>query len=69
MFKYFRNKDRQSDDFIPSGVKLKKDQLWCPYCSNIVKFIRDKELGVYKCPYCGISDRDYNVKKVNKKWK
>ena len=56
------------DKTIPKGVKLNKNQLWCPYCSNPVTFIKDKELGVYKCPFCGISERDYNVKKINKLW-
>lgn len=57
------------DKKIPEGVKLKRGQLYCPYCSSISIFKRDSKLGVRKCPYCGISDRDYNVKKVNKIWK
>ena len=53
---------------MPEGVKLKPRQLWCPYCSKPVMFVKDKERGIKRCPYCGISDRDYNVKQVNKKW-
>ncbi|MFA5525137.1 MAG: hypothetical protein WDA24_12325 [Tissierellales bacterium] len=52
---------------IPKDVKLKKGQSWCPYCNNIVKFIKDKKLNVNKCPFCGISENDFWVKKVNSK--
>lgn len=54
------------DAEIPENIKLKRGELWCPYCSNRVIFMRDKSAGVRKCPICGISDRDFWVKKVNK---
>lgn len=54
------------DTSIPKGIKLNKNQKWCPYCSNIVIFKRDKVSGVMRCPICNISDRDFWVKKVNK---
>lgn len=69
MFSIGIDVNKEPDKFIPKGVKLKKGQLWCPYCSNIVKFIKDKKLGVSKCPFCGISNRDFHVRKVNKLWK
>lgn len=52
---------------IPENIRLKQGQSWCPYCNNIVVFIKDKRLNVKKCPLCGISDNDFWVKKVNKK--
>lgn len=54
------------DENIPKGIKLKRNQLWCPYCSNIVVFKKDKKSGVKKCPICNISNRDFWVKKINK---
>lgn len=57
-----------ADTKIPKDIKLRTNELWCPYCSNIVVFIKDKSKGIKKCPYCGISDSDYNVRKVNKLW-
>ena len=53
------------DKFLPTGVNLKSKELWCPYCSMPVIFIKDKKLGVKKCPNCGISDNDFWVNKVN----
>ncbi|SDY77569.1 hypothetical protein SAMN05660462_00868 [Proteiniborus ethanoligenes] len=50
---------------IPKNVTLKRGQLWCPYCSNVVIFVKDKRLNVKRCPFCGISDNDFWVKKVN----
>jgi len=60
--KFNENPDKE----IPSNVTLDRKQLWCPYCSNKVIFIRDKRLGVKKCPICSITIKDYWVKKVNK---
>lgn len=54
------------DKEIPANIKIEKNQLWCPYCSNKVVFLRDKRLGVKKCPICSITIKDYWVKKVNK---
>ena len=58
--------DESPDEHMPEGIILKKRQVWCPYCSNIVIFKKDKKSGVKKCPICNISDKDYWVKKVNK---
>lgn len=57
------------DKVIPQGIKIKAGMLWCPYCSAMVKFQKDSYSGVNRCSICGISDSDYNVKKVNKRWK
>lgn len=64
MFGTIIKTNREPDKEIPEGIKLKKGQRWCPHCSHAVIFVRDKELGVKRCPYCGISNRDY----VNKSW-
>lgn len=69
IFNLTRDRGKEPDKTIPKGVKVGRGLLWCPYCSTIVKFERDKQLGVNKCPFCGISDRDFHVKMVNKKWK
>lgn len=60
------NFNKTPDEKIPDKIKLSGKQLWCPYCSNIVIFVKDKKLGVKKCPICGITAKDYWVKKVNK---
>lgn len=61
--------NESADEKIPEGVKLKLTQMWCPYCSSPVVFVKDKKLGVKRCPMCGISDRDYYVKRLNTRWK
>lgn len=68
MFNLTKVANKEPDKTIPKGVKLKRGQLWCPYCSNPVVFVKDNTLGVKKCPICGISDRDFNVKMVNNIW-
>ena len=68
MFSLISDINKEPDKSIPEGVKLRKGQLWCPYCSNPVMFVKDKRLGVKKCPICGISDRDFNVKMINNTW-
>lgn len=69
LFSIIRDKSKEPDKVIPKGIKIDRGMLWCPYCSTIVKFIKDKQLGVSRCPFCRISDRDYSVKMVNKRWK
>jgi len=63
-----RDKDKPPDEVIPERVELKVNQMWCPYCSTPVVFVKDKKFGVKRCPICGISDRDYYVKRLNSKW-
>ena len=58
--------NEKPDKEIPPHISLDNKQLWCPYCSNKVVFIRDKRLGVKKCPICSITIKDYWVKKINK---
>lgn len=66
LFDYIDKPKAVVDKEIPKGIKLKDKQLWCPYCSTPVIFLKDKSLGIKKCPICFISERDYWVKKVNK---
>lgn len=68
MFDIINTKNETPDRKLPERIKLKKKELWCPYCSKPVIFLTDKTLGVKKCPYCGISEKDYSVKMVNDKW-
>lgn len=51
--------------YPPEGTQFKKGEVWCPYCANVVKFIHNEYVGVNHCPDCGISERDYYVKKGN----
>lgn len=44
---------------------IPKDYSWCPYCAKTIRLVKDKYLGVKRCPLCGISDRDMNMKKAN----
>ncbi len=53
----------------PINIKLSRNQIWCPYCSNIVVLKKDNRSGVKKCPICNISERDFWVKKINTKKK
>lgn len=61
--------NESADEKIPDRVNLKANQMWCPYCSSPVVFVKANSLGVKKCPACGISERDYYVKRLNSKWK
>lgn len=47
------------------GTKIPRNQLWCPYCVKPRPFIDKPDIGVRKCPVCGISDSDFYVKKYN----
>ena len=54
------------DKARPKGIKLKPKELWCPYCSMPVVFVKNKQLGVRCCPVCGVSINEFYVKKVNR---
>lgn len=52
-------------DAKPSG----KNMLWCPYCRDWRKFVSvqyDSSLKI--CEICGISTRDFDVRKFNNLW-
>lgn len=65
LFDYIKKPKAVKDKSIPKGISLKSKEYWCPYCSTKVIFQRDKKIGIKKCPICGISEKDYWVKKVN----
>jgi len=68
MFAIIKPTKNDPDKELPKGVKIDKKYMWCPYCSNPVIFKFDHKLGVKRCPICGISENDYNVKLINNKW-
>jgi rubrerythrin len=45
----------------PSG----HDIYWCPYCRGWYRYHWDEEMGLWVCPVCGISTRDYYVRQSN----
>lgn len=49
----------------PQGVTVPKGYHWCPYCSMSVKLVKDKKLGIKRCPICSMSSRDYHMKNAN----
>ena len=53
---------------IPKDSKIKKGELWCPYCGMVVKFRLDG-FGGKRCIRCGAGDNMFFVRKVNKLWK
>jgi len=48
------------EDVKPSG----KNMLWCPYCRDWRKFV-SAPYGLKICEICGISTRDFYVRKFN----
>ena len=53
---------------IPEGLKLKKGELYCPLCSNHSIWETDEFYRSKRCPYCGLSSEDWDVRNVNKLW-
>lgn len=49
----------------PSWIKIPPKHLWCPYCNRTKEFIKDKHLGVKRCECCGISIKDFYVRRFN----
>lgn len=50
----------------PPNLRLDKTLFWCPYCASRVRFVKDRHLGIRRCPLCGISENDYHVKRENR---
>lgn len=50
----------------PSWIVVPEGYIWCPYCNWAHKLRYDRHLGVSKCSSCGISIRDYFIKKFNR---
>jgi Pyruvate/2-oxoacid:ferredoxin oxidoreductase delta subunit len=61
---------------VNHAAKHTKKQMWCPYCGEWRRFQAKKtthmdgtkSIGYKRCTGCSISDQDYWVKHVNKKW-
>lgn len=56
------------DPVKPAYVKVPvgKHTLFCVYCNEVRIFRKDRYLGVYRCEECGISTKDFYIKKANK---
>ncbi|MQL51793.1 hypothetical protein GFC01_05850 [Desulfofundulus thermobenzoicus] len=52
-------------DFSPA---VKHGKGWCPYCGRETAFGWDFRLNVARCLGCGISERDFYVRKFNNLW-
>ena len=52
-----------------SPANLKKGAAWCPYCGRETPFGWDGRLDYVRCVECGISERDFYVRKFNGLWK
>lgn len=47
----------------------RKNMLWCPYCRDWRKFVSVQyDSGLKICEICGISTRDFDVRKFNNLW-
>lgn len=44
---------------VPDGTS------WCPYCADHRNFVRNPEMEHDECNVCGISDKDFYVRKFN----
>ena len=67
IFDFIEKNKHVKDKKLPDGITLKRNEYWCPYCSTKAIFVKNKKLGVRQCPFCGISENDYFVKKVNRR--
>lgn len=53
----------------PEKVKMRKEELWCPYCARPTKFERDRQVDLLRCVRCGITEHDYYVRCANHLWR
>jgi len=61
----------------PEDVRLRKGELWCPYCRKPRKFRKWQTIEIdgieypssdYRCIVCGMSTRDFWVRTYNNLW-
>lgn len=55
----------------PAGYeprRLDKGTAWCPYCGKEQQFGYDARLNNARCMGCGISERDFYVRRFNRLW-
>ena len=48
--------------------QLDKGVAWCPYCGKESAFGHDARLNNVRCMGCGISERDFYVRRFNRLW-
>ena len=53
----------------PEEVKMRKGELWCPYCARSTKFEQGRQIGLLRCVRCGITEHDYYVRCANHLWR
>ncbi len=53
---------------LPKDFNFKRGEIFCPYCGNTSEWKKDAFKGALRCPYCGMSDSDFWVKTINKRW-
>lgn len=51
----------------PPNSKKVPGRLWCPYCREWRKF-GENQIGYTVCEVCGISNRDYYIRRYNHLW-
>lgn len=78
LYKYGNIKDEEIEKlgvvsltkaYPPSkDVKVSEGELYCPYCITYRNFKKGNKVGVKKCVVCGISVKNYYVRKYNKLW-
>ena len=49
----------------PRKIATGRGRNWCPYCIKFRLMYWDDQLGVYRCPICGLSEADYHFKAYN----
>lgn len=50
---------------MDEDTQVKGKKLYCPYCGQVNKF-KQGQFDSKVCPVCGISERDFYIKKYNK---
>lgn len=53
------------EEFIPRKAQKK---YWCPFCGDERRFKHNSRLDSDECPICGITDREFYVRKYNNLW-
>lgn len=52
----------------PPGFNPNGTPVWCPYCGAEREFVYYPRWETKVCSICGISDRDYHLRRFNKSW-
>ena len=49
----------------PEGKSAPRGHVWCPYCIKWRVFSWYEKWGVHRCPFCGITENDFDYKRYN----